>query len=95
MVPVQQCVPDVLAEMLRRQPTSAAKVAFAWRVAVGAALDRATTVALGHSGELRVVTSDSHWRREIERSAGLIVARLERLLGSGVVRCLVVDTPDR
>jgi hypothetical protein len=93
MVPVQQCVPEVLAELLRDQPTSPGKVTFAWRIAVGAAVDRVTTVVLGENGVLRVAIVDPHWRKEIERSAGLIGSRLDRLLGIGVVRRIVVGTP--
>jgi len=82
-------MPEALAEVLRRAPLSPDKVAFAWRTAVGGSVDRATRVALdGHT--LRVSARDAQWRREIEHSAGLIRARLDALLGAGVVRELNV-----
>ncbi len=65
------------------------KVAFAWRSAVGAAVDKATTIALVGS-VLHVRARDAAWQREVERSAGVVRARLEALLGSGVVRYIDV-----
>jgi hypothetical protein len=35
MVPAQRILPDVLALMIRRQPLTPEKVAFAWRIAAG------------------------------------------------------------
>ncbi len=79
-------MPAVLARLLRQQPLSDAKVIFAWRAAVGRAVDRATTVSLRRNGTLEVRTSDQHWRREIARSAPLIVDRLAGLLGGEAVK---------
>ena len=82
-------MPEALSAVLRKAPLTPEKVAFAWRTAVGASVDRATSVVLdGHT--LRVTARDAQWRREIEHSAGLIRARLEALLGAGVVRGLDV-----
>jgi hypothetical protein len=85
-------MPDALAEILRKAPLTDDKIAFAWRAAVGPAMDRGTTVSL-NSGVLRVSTKDPSWRREVERSAALIRARLDGLLGRGVVRTIEV-APD-
>ena len=90
MIPVHSLVPDLLADVLRRQPLSPAKVAFAWRTAVGPGVDRATRVSLRQNGVLEVVASDGHWKREVQRSTGLVLARLGRLLGAGVVKKIVV-----
>jgi hypothetical protein len=89
MIPVQRFMPDALAAVLRKAPLSPEKVAFAWRTAVGQAVDRATRVRLD-GVTLRVQTKDAAWQREIERSAGLIRARMDLLLGVGVVRVLAV-----
>ena len=78
-------MPRVLAEVLRKAPLSPEKVAFAWRAAVGPALDNATTIAL-RDQVLWVTVKDAAWQREVERSAALIRARLDALLGDGVVR---------
>jgi hypothetical protein len=82
-------MPDALAAVLRKAPLSDEKIAFAWRAAVGPSVDRVTRVELDGT-TLRVHARDAQWRREIEHSAGVIRARLEALLGSGIVRGLDV-----
>jgi len=82
-------MPDALAAILRRAPLTGDKVAFAWRSAVGPAMDRGTTVAL-KDGVLRVVARETAWGREVERSDALIRARLDSLLGRGIVRAIEV-----
>ena len=89
MIPVHRFMPDALAAVLRKAPLSDDKVAFAWRTAVGPSVDRVTRIELDGT-TLRVRARDAQWRREIEHSAGLIRARLEALLGPGVVRGLDV-----
>jgi hypothetical protein len=76
----------VLPALLRNQPLTPEKVRFAWRVSVGAAIDRATTVRL--AGATLVVSSEPKWLKEIERSQALILKRLQRMLGESVVRTL-------
>lgn len=82
-------MPDALAAVLRRAPLTPEKVAFSWRAAVGPAVDKVTTVDL-HNGVLYVRARDAAWQREIERSATLIRARLDALLGESVVRYIEV-----
>ena len=83
-------MPEALAIVLRKAPLTPEKVAFAWRTAVGPAVDRVTTVELkGHL--LRVRAKDAAWQREIERSAYLIRTRLAALLGADLVRGLDVS----
>jgi hypothetical protein len=89
MLPVQRFMPEALAAILRKAPLSPDKVAFAWRTAVGASVDRVTTVTL-EGTTLRVRVRDAQWQREVERAAALIRARLEALLGTGIVRSLDV-----
>ena len=89
MIPVQHVMPGALASIIRQAPLSPEKVAFAWRTAVGPSVDRVTTVVL-HGSTLHVHTPNPAWRREVERSAGLIRSRLESLLGEGIVRSLDV-----
>jgi hypothetical protein len=88
MVPLQQFMPTALAEILRKAPLTPEKVAFAWRSAVGPAMDKATTVEL-RGPVLHVRVRDASWQREVERSAGLIRSRLGALLGN-VVRSINV-----
>jgi predicted nucleic acid-binding Zn ribbon protein len=68
----------------------AEKVDFAWRSAVGPAMQRVTTVRLTDQGVLHVTAADSHWAREVKRSAKLILTRLETLLGPGTVKRIQV-----
>jgi hypothetical protein len=82
-------MPNALAAMLRKAPLTPDKIAFAWRTAVGPSVDRVTTVELDGT-TLRVRARDAQWRREIEHSAALIRARLDALLGPGIVRSLDV-----
>jgi len=90
MIPIQDCISNVVAEVLRRQPLSTHKVDVAWRVAVGPGLARATSVTLQADGTLEVQPKSPHWRREVERSQHLIKKRLGSLLGADVVRKISV-----
>ena len=86
-------MPHALAEVLRKAPLNDDKVAFAWRAAVGPAMDRGTTVALTR-GVLHVRANGPAWRREVDRSEALIRARLDALLGRGTIRAIeVTETP--
>ena len=90
MIPVSRFMPEALAAILRRAPLSEEKIAFAWRASVGPAVDRATSIEL-HEGVLRVKAKNAAWQREVERSAGVIRARLEALLGARIVRWIDVS----
>jgi hypothetical protein len=76
----------VLPALLRNQPLTPEKVQFAWRVSVGAAIDRATHVRL--AGATLLVSGEAKWVKEIERSKALILKRLQRVLGESVIRAL-------
>lgn len=89
MEPVHRFIPEALAAVLRRAPLSPEKVAFAWRAAVGPSVDNVTSVRLGGS-VLHVTARDPAWQREVERSAAVIRARLDALLGAGVVKYIEV-----
>jgi hypothetical protein len=80
----------VLPALLARAPMSPEKLAFVWGQAVGAAMARASTVTLVGT-TLTVRTAESAWAREIQRSRGLILARVQALLGAGVVSALSVE----
>jgi hypothetical protein len=89
VIPIQQFSSGVLAEIVRRQPPSKERTAFAWQIAVGPALARATTVELV-DGVLRVAARDAHWRREITRAAPTIQSRMQHLLGDQAVSAMKV-----
>jgi hypothetical protein len=84
MVPAHSVIPRVLAQIIRPAPLCQEKVEFAWRAAVGPAVARVSTVRLTDGGVLIVTVANEHWRREVERSIGLIRSRLEALLGRDV-----------
>jgi hypothetical protein len=78
-------------DLLAAQPTTPAKVAFAWRVAAGPVLGRAATTRWTDDGTLSVLARDAAWRREIGRARPLIADRLAQLLGPGVVRRIEIQ----
>ena len=91
MIAVRQVIPDALADIVRKAPLTPEKVVFAWRTAVGPAIDHATSVTWSN-GVLHVTAKDRAWRREVERSAALIRSRLDGLLGERVVRYIDVNS---
>jgi len=93
MIQVHRFIPDALAQVLRNAPLNDEKVAFAWRSSVGPAIDRGTTVSL-RDGVLQVTAREAAWGREVQRSEALIRARLDSLLGLGVVRTIAVVVAD-
>jgi hypothetical protein len=85
MQPLAQAIPRVLAELLRGSPLSPGKVDFAWKAAVGPAMERVTRVRLeGHT--LLVEAHTPHWTREIARSSRIILKRMQVLLGEDVIQ---------
>lgn len=89
MIPIQNFASGVLAEIVRRQPASKERTAFAWQLAVGPALARATTVELA-SGVLMVRGQDARWTREIRRAADTILPRMQHLLGRDAIARLTI-----
>jgi hypothetical protein len=86
---MSHAIPGALAELLRGAPMSPGKVQFAWRAAVGPAMERAAAVRL-EGGVLLVDPIDRQWAREIHRSSSIILARLQTLLGADAVSSLDV-----
>lgn len=84
-------MPGALTELLRHAPLSDGKVTFAWTAAVGAAVGRVTNVKLERD-VLIVETTSVEWSREVRRSSGVILHRLQALLGTDTVRKLEVRT---
>jgi hypothetical protein len=89
VIPVQQFMSRALAEVIRKAPLTPEKVAFAWRTAVGPAVDHATSIEL-RERVLYVRVKETAWQREVERSATLIRVRLDALLGSDAIRYIEV-----
>jgi hypothetical protein len=91
MESLQSTATRTLRTMLELQPTSPAKVAFAWRIVAGATFARVAVPTWTEDGVLRLRAKDAAWRREIERARPLMAARLKELLGPGVVRSIVIE----
>jgi len=89
MVPVQSILSTTLVEIVRRQPASKERDAFAWQLAVGPALARVTTVQLV-DGVLSVRAVDRRWMLEIERARGAVLQKMQHLLGPGQVTRLTI-----
>jgi hypothetical protein len=87
---IHQFSSGVLADIIRRQPASAARTAFAWQLAVGPVLAKATAIELV-DGVLTVRSTDARWTLEINRARGMVLARLQNLLGRDAVTSLRID----
>jgi len=92
MLPIQRFSNGVLAEVVRRQPSSPARTEFAWQIAVGPALARSTTVTLD-DGVLTVHATDARWSSEVSRAREVVLARLQNLLGADAVRSIRIERP--
>jgi predicted nucleic acid-binding Zn ribbon protein len=82
--PLNSALPGALAELLKDTPISTGKVSFAWRAAVGPALERETSVRL-EGGTLFVDAANRQWATEVRRSSSIILNRLQTLLGANTV----------
>ena len=91
-------MPGALVELLRGSPLSDGKVMFAWKAAVGPAIERVTNVKLERR-VLLVETASAQWSKEVMRSAPVIVRRLQSLLGSDAIErievCRTANMPPR
>jgi hypothetical protein len=94
MVPVQDLTAGIIAEVIRRQPASRERTAFAWQIAVGVALSRSSAVELDE-GVLTVRARDPRWAAEIQRARETILKRMQHLLGAtAVTRLEIAPTLD-
>ena len=78
---LQTVLPRALIELFKQGPMSQGKLEAAWRVAVGDALARVATPHLCADGSVEVRTADQRWLRELKRSSGVILNKLNGLLG--------------
>jgi hypothetical protein len=77
--------------LLENQPTTIAKVTFAWTLAAGPALANAVTLRWSEDGTLRIRPKSEMWRREVIRARPLVGHRLAELLGEGAVKRIVIE----
>ena len=86
VIKANQVMPQVVAEVIRKAPLTDEKVAFAWRLAVGPAVGKSTTVRLAEDGTLYVRAESQAWIDSIRASIGLIRSRLAHYLGDHAVK---------
>jgi hypothetical protein len=86
VIKANQVMPGVVAEVIRKAPLTDEKVAFAWRLAVGPAVAKATTVRLGSDGTLYLRANSPAWLDGVRQSVGLIRSRLAHYLGENAVK---------
>jgi len=91
MVPLQNFATGVIAEVIRRQPSSPGRTSLAWTVAVGPALARSASVTLVDE-VLCVRARDARWAQEIERAAETILKRMQHLLGTTSVKRIEITS---
>jgi hypothetical protein len=91
MESLQRTAIRAIQGLLDTQPTTAAKVAFAWHIAAGPALGRACQTHWLADGTLRVRARDSAWLRELRHARPILAERLAQLLGRDVVRKLILE----
>ena len=92
---LDQAALSALKTLLDGQPTTNAKVTFAWTIAAGPALARAASVTWSDNGTLHVVARTEAWRHELARARPLIARRIADLVGQEVVRRIEIDVvPD-
>ena len=84
MQPLSSGLPGALVELLRGSPLSDGKVTFAWKAAVGPAIERVTNVKLERR-VLLVETASAQWSKEVMRSSPVILRRLQALLGTEAI----------
>src|ERR1051325_901781 len=86
VIKANQVLPGVVAEVIRKAPLTDEKVAFAWRLAVGPAIAKATTVRLGSDGTLYLTAESKAWVDSVRDSVGIIRSRLAHYLGDNAVK---------
>ena len=91
MKAVQTVLTPVIADILRRQPPSPSRTAFAWQLVVGPRLARVTSVEMDGT-TLKVSSADPRWLKELSRASAVIVPRLQQLLGAEQVKRLTTSS---
>jgi predicted nucleic acid-binding Zn ribbon protein len=86
VIQANKVLPQVVADVVRKAPLTPEKVAFAWRLAVGPAIAKATTVRLDPDGTLYLKAESQAWIDSVMSSAGMIRSRLAHFLGEDAVK---------
>ncbi len=92
VIQANKVMPALVADVIRKAPLTDEKVTFAWRLAVGPAIAKATSARLGSDGTLHVAAESNAWIDAVHASIGLIRSRLAHLLGEDSVKRLACRT---
>jgi predicted nucleic acid-binding Zn ribbon protein len=79
-----------LRRLLDEQPTTPAKIVFAWRMAAGAALARGAEPEW-RDGVLVLRARTDAWRKELRHARPILTARVQELVGPDVVKKIVIE----
>jgi hypothetical protein len=91
MHPLRDSATEALRDLLTAQPTTEAKVLFAWRMAAGPSLSRAAH-AEWTDGKLRLLPATAAWRKELLRARPVLLERLRHWLGAEVIQGIVIES---
>jgi predicted nucleic acid-binding Zn ribbon protein len=94
MQSIQQSSVRVLRNLLAAQPTSPAKIAFAWQIVAGQPLARHGEPRWSDDGTLRIRPTNATWGRELRAGREVLLERLHELLGRDVITRLVIERDD-
>ncbi|HYE85927.1 MAG TPA: DUF721 domain-containing protein [Vicinamibacterales bacterium] len=86
MIQANKVLPGIVAEVIRKAPLTEAKVAFAWRLAVGPTLGKSTRARLADDGTLYIQGESQAWIDSVRASIGLIRSRLAHFLGENAIK---------
>jgi predicted nucleic acid-binding Zn ribbon protein len=92
MQPLQQTSYTTLRTLLAGQPTSAAKMTFAWQIVAGVSLARHAQPQWIGDGVLRLRAESAAWARELRLSRDVLIERLNELLGRDVITRLEIES---
>jgi predicted nucleic acid-binding Zn ribbon protein len=90
MESLQKTAHRAMRALLDGQPETPAKIAFAWRMAAGAALARGGDPEW-RNGVLVVRARSDAWRRELRHAQPVLLPRLQELVGPTVIQRLVIE----
>ena len=92
MIPTRGIAIRVMAQALRRQPTSAGKAQLAWNMVVGASMTQLTRPALAADGTVTITTTIGIWTQKLLRSRPRIATRLRSVLGPDIMKAIRITT---
>ena len=91
MEPIGASAQRMLRTVLAAQPPGPARSLFAWKMAAGPAMARATDATWREDGTLVVRATNEAWTRELRRARPVLTDRVRLLLADDSVRRIVIE----